>query len=106
MSDWSVSRLYPSRVLDRSEYEPGRQPNVTLAALTIEAYADPNPYETAEAFAKYHHDDLAAMTLEDLDRERMAARLRRTFDPRPSEWLLNRLAKLDAIAARRRAGSR
>jgi hypothetical protein len=101
-----ISRLYPPRVLDRSEYEPRRPSTVTLADLVIAAYPDPEPYSTAEAFARFNHDDLAAMTLDELDRERWRARNRLAYDQRPSAWLFDRIARLDALAARRRRPSR
>jgi len=101
-----ISRLYPAHALDRHEYEPRAERAITLVELVIAAYPDPELYTTAEAFARFNHDDLDAMTLDELDRERWRARARWAYDEQPSRWLYDRLMRLDALAARHRRTSR
>jgi hypothetical protein len=72
-----------------------------------ESYPDPLPFDSAESFARYHHDDIApALADEDLEDERFLAHLRRALERRArrevSAWLRERIARLDAEAARRR----
>lgn len=72
-----------------------------LAELIIEVYDDPDPCESLEEFKRFLHEDVPHLSLEELDRERIVARLRWTFDP-DSAWLRERLAILDSEAGRRR----
>jgi hypothetical protein len=66
-------------------------------------YPDPQPLDTFEQFARDAHDDIGGLTLERLDDERLLARLRRALSPQPSEWLRERIARLEAEAGRRRS---
>jgi hypothetical protein len=63
--------------------------------------ADPDPFDTAEAFACYNHDDLSGLQLEDLDDERWRLRTARAFGLL-TEWGRERLSRLDDEAERRR----
>ncbi|PYR49953.1 MAG: hypothetical protein DMF89_10855 [Acidobacteria bacterium] len=99
MSDPRAIRAYPPGVINSA---PRKRPVVTLAELARAAYPDPRVFDTAESFARAHHDDIAALDLETLDRERFLARQRWANDPVPSEWLHERLVRLDAEAERRR----
>jgi hypothetical protein len=72
-----------------------------LARLAVDAYRDPLPFETAEQFERHNHDDIARLTDEDLDRERLRASLRWAYDPSPSAWFLGRRSRLEAEAKRR-----
>jgi hypothetical protein len=72
-----------------------------LAELIIEAYDDPNPCDSLEEFRRFTNDDVPNLSLEDLDRERIMARLRWAVDP-DSAWLRDRMAALDREAAKRR----
>jgi hypothetical protein len=72
-----------------------------LAELIVEAYPDPSPCDTREEFARFLNDDVPGLSLEDLDRERIVARLRWAFDG-DSSWLRERLQRLDREAATRR----
>ncbi len=74
----------------------------TLAELFEDAYADPSPYDSIENFARARHEDIASMDDTALDRERIQARLRWAFSLAPSSWLLERVARLDREAVRRR----
>jgi hypothetical protein len=65
-------------------------------------YPEPQPYDTAEAFAKFHHDDIASLNDEQLDDQRLLARLVRALSPRPSAWLVERITRLEIEAGRRR----
>ena len=100
MSNPRALRAYPAGVIDRSAGR--RRTNITLPELVIREYPDPSFVETAESFSRFHHDDVPAMDLDTLHRERARARLRWTYDPRPSDWLLERIDVLDREAARRR----
>lgn len=77
-----------------------------LAELVIEAYPDPDPAESLEAFARLRHEDLPGLTLEEIDRERIVARIRWALDSASSRWLLDRLAKLDREREKRMRGRR
>jgi len=66
-------------------------------------YSDPDPFDSSEQFTRFHHDDLAGLSLEQLDDERILARLRRALSGQPSSWLAERIARLEAEAARRRS---
>jgi hypothetical protein len=72
-----------------------------LAELLRQIYPDPEPWLTAEAFARAAHDDVAGLDDAALEDERLLSRLRRAIDPRPSAWLLERVSRLDQEAARR-----
>lgn len=73
-------------------------------------YREPNAFNSAEDFARAHHDDLPQLTLAELDAERLLARFRwallvyRRVEPSP--WLEERLHYLDEAAQRRRQGAR
>jgi hypothetical protein len=99
---------YPRGVLDRREYEdPQADPAVTLEALMAAAYPDPNPYDTAESFTRYSHDDIGRLSDEDLTRECIRARLAWAFSASPSPWLRTRIGRLEAAArARQRPKAR
>ena len=104
MSDWSASRLYPPRVLDRREYEPRRAPARTLADLAMQAYEDPDQFATYEQFLRWTHADLDEMPLEQLERERGQASLRSMSAPDSiTLWLRDRIRKLDELIARHKA---
>jgi hypothetical protein len=69
-------------------------------------YAEPDPFDTAEAFERAHHGDIPQLTLDEVDAERILARLRWAalihHRGAPSTWLLERIARLDQAAARLR----
>jgi hypothetical protein len=73
-----------------------------LLELVREAYPDPRPFVTAEDFARAHHDDVRDLTDDALEDERFLSRQRRALEPRPGEWLRERIARLDAEASRRK----
>jgi len=103
--DPKALRAYPPGVISRAPAHHG--PTASLAELTLASYPDPVPTDTLEEFRRAKHEDLEAMTLEDLDRERAAAILRHTHAPdRETMWFRERRLKLDAFAARRRAAGR
>ena len=97
-------RRYPPGILDREQYEarPRRAQATTLRELLAVEYADPRPFDTAESFARQCHDDIQSLTDERLDNERLLARFRKACEPRPSAWLVERVARLEAEAQRRR----
>jgi hypothetical protein len=70
-----------------------------LARLVCNAYPDPAEYDSLEERRRALHLDLADFCLEDLDRERILARLRWALDPDSSPWLEARLQHLDRTAA-------
>ena len=51
----------------------------------------PDPCDTAGAFERYHHQDLPALSLVELEHERWCVSYRLALDERPSRWLLGRL---------------
>jgi hypothetical protein len=77
-----------------------------LERLVDAVYHEPNAFETAESFARAHHDDVPALTLDEVDAERILARLRWAVlihrRQQPSPWLEDRIARLDQVAAQRR----
>jgi hypothetical protein len=81
--------------------------DVRVARLLEAVYPEPDPFDTAEAFARAHHDDVPGLSLDQLDAERLIARLRWSIlvyrGQRPSAWLQGRLWRLDQAAARLRA---
>lgn len=98
-------RRYPRGILDPAEYGPKArrsQAPVTLQGLLRERYPDPEAFTSAEQFAKAHHDDIPTLSDQGLDDERLLARFRRAAEPRPSSWLVERVARLEAEAQRRR----
>ena len=81
------------------------QCDLTAQELFRSAYPDPQ-MTTAEGFIRQYHDDVADLDDMRLEDERLLARLRRATDRRPTEGLLERIARLDTEAARRRAKPR
>jgi hypothetical protein len=77
-----------------------------LARLVIAAYGDPSEHDSWEERRRALHLDLGDLPLEDLDRERILARLRWALDPDPSRWLEARLLNLDRAAAQLRRSMR
>lgn len=73
-------------------------------------YSEPNPFDTIESFQRASHDDLPHLTLDEIDAERILARLRWAVfihhRAEPSRWLEERIARLDQAAARLRPGTR
>jgi hypothetical protein len=75
-----------------------------LAEIILASYQDPDPCVSLEEFSRARHDDLPGLTLEEIDRERILARLRWAVDPEPSRWFLDRMRRLETEADRRRRG--
>jgi hypothetical protein len=77
-----------------------------ITRLLDVVYPEPNPYDTAEAFQRAYHGDLPQLTLDELDAERILARIRWAAilyrRGVPSPWLRERLSRLDTEAASRR----
>jgi hypothetical protein len=73
-------------------------------------YSEPDPYDTVESFERANHDDVAQLTLGEIDAERILARFRWAalihHRAEPSRWLQERIARLDQAAARMRPGTR
>jgi hypothetical protein len=73
-------------------------------------YSEPNLFDSAEGFERANHDDLAQLTLDELDAERILARFRWAVlihnRAEPSLWLQERIARLDQAAVRLRPGAR
>jgi hypothetical protein len=92
-------RAYPPGILTRGAR---RRPAFTLADLFIAEYPDPRPCDSLEQFERAHHMDIAALSLDEIDRERVRALNRWAYDSNPSEWLLERRRLLDDTAARLR----
>ena len=69
-----------------------------VARLIDAVYREPNPFATAEEFARSHHDDIAARSLDELDAERFLARLRWSVHVYQrvdvSRWLIERIGLL------------
>jgi hypothetical protein len=78
-----------------------REPGLLLNLLR-EAYPDPEPFLTAEDFARHHHDDIRALTDDALENERLLSYLRRACERIPGAWLMERISRLDAEATRRK----
>jgi hypothetical protein len=81
-------------------------PRDRVARLLDAVYPEPNPLDTAESFLRAHHDDIAGLTLDELESERLLARIRWATlvyrRQRPSDWLQTRLWRLDRAAERLR----
>ena len=99
-------KMYPPGVLDPRSYE--RRPPITptaptLAQMFLAAYADPVPAADVAQMRRERHEDLPAMSREELARERVRATLRDAFAPElETAWFRERRLKLDAYAQRRR----
>jgi len=80
-----------------------------IARLIDAVYPDPEQFLTAEAFSRAHHDDIASLKLDEIDAERILARMRWSLvihrRQEPSAWLVERIARLDEAAAARRRQS-
>jgi hypothetical protein len=71
----------------------------TLRELFRAAYPDPDPSATLEAYRRDGHADVETLSLEELDRERIMARIRWALEGHgASEWLCVRLQRLDDAA--------
>jgi len=70
-----------------------------IRRLVDTVYIEPNPFDTAESFERAHHDDVPYLTLDEIDAERILARLRWAVlihtRRQPSQWLTERIARLD-----------
>jgi hypothetical protein len=77
-----------------------------IDALVDGVYREPEPLDSAEEFARFHHDDVKELALAQIDAERLLARLRWAAlvhcGAPVSSWLQTRLAVLDGAAARHR----
>lgn len=62
-------------------------------------YSTPDPFDTLEGWQRLHHHDLQAMTLDELDDERLRLRLRLSFEMAPDPWLQDRRRRLDRARA-------
>lgn len=78
-----------------------------IGRLLDAVYAEPAPFDTAESFARSNHDDIPELRLDELDAERILARLRWAVyvqkRAEPSGWLMERIARLDQAASRLRS---
>jgi hypothetical protein len=77
-----------------------------LWPLLDAAYSEPDPFDSLEALERAHHRDLDRLTLDEVDAERLLTRIRWGViiyhGQVPSRWLLERIARLDQVAARLR----
>jgi hypothetical protein len=77
-----------------------------IARLLDALYPEPDPFDTAEAFERAHHGDIPELVLDEVDAERILARLRWAATVHhggtPSRWLLERIARLDRVALKLR----
>jgi hypothetical protein len=90
-------RRYPRGMID----PPKCSIALTLRDLVAQAYPDPRPLDTAEEFARQNHDDVPALSDEDLVDEMLLARLRRATSSSTSQWLASRIARLSFEVIRR-----
>jgi hypothetical protein len=81
-------------------------PGWRLQRLLNALYREPDPCATVEQLARAHHDDIAALDLDQVDAERILARWKWAavvhHDGHPSHWLLERIQRLDSAAGRLR----
>jgi hypothetical protein len=81
-----------------------------IARLLDLVYPEPDPFDTADAFERTYHGDVPQLALEQLDAERILARIRWAVIVYrrgvPSSWLRERLTRLDAEAEQRRRPQR
>ena len=70
------------------------------------ACPDPNPMDTVEAAARANHSDVDGLSLDEISRERILLKIRWALTSTPSQWLTERLARLDGEAAVRRPAPR
>ena len=83
-----------------------RLQSLTLEEIIRRAYPVPTMCDSVESLMKFHHADIDELTDEQLDAERIRARLAWAFSRRPSEWLIERVGRVEAAASRRRARQR
>jgi hypothetical protein len=83
-----------------------RRPAPDLLTVITTALQDPNPYDSAEQFQRFNHDDVAGLSLKAIDKERVRLRFAWGFDLL-SDWGHERLGVLDRAAeVRRKRASR
>jgi hypothetical protein len=98
-------RLRPA---ERDEFwtDPRPRPEPALARLLREMYPDPAQFDSAESFARFNHDDVRDLADDALADQRLLAYLRRACERASGEWLVERIARLDAENARRKRSTR
>jgi hypothetical protein len=73
-----------------------------IGRLLDAVFPEPDPFASAEQFARANHDDIAGLTLDELDAERILARVRWAAIVHhrgdPSAWLQERIQRLDRAA--------
>jgi hypothetical protein len=89
---------------DRDRLDDANAVTQRREALADLLYPLPDPVDTAESLACFLHRDIAEMGLEEIDAQRLLARIAHAL--KPSDWLRERLIQLDAAAAARRRGGR
>jgi hypothetical protein len=60
-----------------------------------ELYPVPDPVASDEAWLRFHHQDLGALSREELSLERHRLELRLVIDPEPDPWLRKRLEAIE-----------
>jgi hypothetical protein len=82
-------------------------PLARIARLLDAIYGEPDPFASAEQFARANHDDIGDLTLDEVDAERILVRIRWAalvhHRGMPSAWLQQRIARLDRAAQQLRA---
>ena len=73
-----------------------------IARLLDAIYAEPDPFVSAEQFARSNHDDIPDLSLDEIDAERILVRVRWAalvhHREEPSIWIRERIARLDRAA--------
>lgn len=81
-----------------------------LEELLIVMYPEPDECDSLEEFARSRHEDIPGLDLDGVNAHRWVARTvwaaRTVHGAEVSEWLLDRLARLDREAERRRGRAR
>jgi hypothetical protein len=96
-------RLMPSE-RDQTWTNPRRRKAELVDAIDA-ALRDPDPYDSVEAFSRYTHEDVPALSLDALDDERWRLRTARAFGLL-TPWGGDRLVRLDRESQRRRSPGR
>jgi hypothetical protein len=99
-------RAYPRGMLDRPVSRRTRRMDF-VEALGVGLYPDPKRFDSAESFLRATHDDVRDLTDEALVLERFLSLQRRAVESAaripPSPWLVERIARLETEAERRRS---
>ena len=102
LRDFDRALQAPGWRLPEPKENPRDQARRRLRALFDLAAPDPCAMDTVEAAARANHSDIDGLSLDEIHRERILLKIRWALTDSPSQWLVERLARLDGEVAVRR----